>query len=274
MQSGYYRGSYPRLSTSAPDGKRPAEQDGVAVLQAIGVEAGDVGALRGLTSEQLRSLPEHGVSGAIPAIDGRYVVEDMWTSLRAGRLAAVPLMIGATDQETPRLPPEVMRQFRAITATFITPDDEPRLVIAYGGPDAYARHMISDFTFAGMLRSFARLHRAQGHPVYRYRFATLPAAAASKFEGLPHSGELPYVFGNLEASAWPTEPRDRVVSDAAMDYWVEFARSGAPTPHGRPAWPLDDAERIMLFDNDGARPVVDDRTPRYQSLAEVVDPRS
>jgi para-nitrobenzyl esterase len=274
VQSGYYRGSYPRLASTAPDGKRSAEQDGIELLRAIGVETDDVSALRGLTSAQLQALPPHGVSGGIPAIDGRYVVEDLWTSLRAGRVAAVPLMIGATDQETPRLPPEVMQQFRRITAAFITPDDEQRLVAAYGGPNAYEQHMISDFTFAAMLRSFAQFHRAQGHPTYRYRFAVLPEAAAATHAGLPHSGELPYVFGNLDASPWPVGARDRAVSDAALDYWVEFARSGKPAPRGKPAWPVADAERIMLFDNGGARAVVDDRAPRYRALAEVVDPRS
>jgi para-nitrobenzyl esterase len=189
-------------------------------------------------------------------------------------VAAVPLMIGATDQETPRLPPAVMQQFRRITAAFMTPQDDARLEAAYGGAAAYEQHMISDFTFAAMLRSFAQFHRAQGHPTYRYRFAVLPEAAAASHAGLPHSGELPYVFGNLDASPWPVGARDRAVSDAAMDYWVEFARSGVPAPRGRPAWPVDDAERIMLFDNDGARPVVDDRAPRYRALAEVVDPRS
>jgi para-nitrobenzyl esterase len=274
VQSGYYRGSYPRLASTAPDGKQAAEQDGVELLRAIGIEASDVPVLRGLTSAQLQSLPPHGVSGGIPVIDGRYVVEDMWTSLRAGRVAAVTLMIGATDQETPRLPPAVMQQFRRITAAFMTPQDDARLEAAYGGAAAYEQHMISDFTFAAMLRSFAQFHRAQGHPTYRYRFAVLPEAAAASHAGLPHSGELPYVFGNLDASPWPVGARDRAVSDAAMDYWVEFARSGVPAPRGRPAWPVDDAERIMLFDNDGARPVVDDRAPRYRALAEVVDPRS
>jgi len=274
VQSGYYRGSYPRLASTAPDGKRAAEQDGVELLKAIGVETEDVAVLRGLSSAQLQSLPPHGVAGGIPAIDGQYVVEDMWTSLRAGRIGKVPLMIGATDRETPRLPPDIMKQFRAITATFITPADEARLEAAYGGPAAYERHLISDFTFAGMLRSFAAFHRAQGHPTYRYRFAALPEAAAEKYEGLPHSGELPYVFGNPGAAQWPMGDRDRAVSDTAMDYWVEFARRGKPAPRGRPAWPLDDGDRIMLFDNAGARPVVDDRAARYRALAEVVDPRS
>ncbi len=125
-----------------------------------------------------------------------------------------------------------------------------------------------------MLRSFANYHLANGHPTYRYRFAAISDEAAKKFEGLPHSGELPYVFGTLESSPWKMTERDRSVSNVAMDYWVEFARSGRPTPKGRPAWPSAANDQIMLFDNEGATPQTDDRAPRYQALAEIVDPRS
>jgi para-nitrobenzyl esterase len=274
VQSGYYRGPYPRLAQPAPDGRQSAEQDGVELLRAIGVEAGDVATLRGLTAEQLQALPPHGLSGALPVIDGRYVTEDLWASLRRGRMAAVPLIVGATGQETPALPPQTRAQFRAALANFIPPEDEARLLPVYGGQEGLDQHLSSDFTFAGMMRSFANFHLANGHPTYRYRFATLPEAAATTLQGLPHSGELPYVFGTLDAAPWTMAARDRAVSEAAMDYWVEFARSGRPSPPGRPAWPSAAQEQIMLFDDAGAAPRTDDRATRYRALAEIVDPRS
>ena len=274
VQSGYYRGTYPRIAARAPDGRSSAEDDGVAALRAIGVEAGDVAALRSLTTQQLLSLPPHGASGAIPAIDGKFVVEDLWTSLRNNRMAAVPLIVGATGQETPALPPGVRAQSRAVLAKFISPEDEVRLLPIYGGQDALDLNLGSDFIFAATMHSLADIHLANKHPAYRYRFATLPDEAALTLKGLPHSGELPYVFGTLTTAPWKMQARDRAVSDAAMDYWVEFARSGSPTPPGRPAWPGAAGEQIMLFDNDGARPQTDDRSPRYRALAEIVDPRS
>ena len=274
VHSGYYRGSFPRLAETAPDGKRPAEQDGVELMKAIGVTADSAAALRNLTAAQILSLPDHGVSGGIPAIDGQYVLEDLWTSMRTGRMAPVPLIIGATSQETPRLPPAIQTSFRAIMAKFLTPADDAKLIPIYGGQEAYDFLLSSDFTFAAMLRSFANYHLANGHPTYRYRFAAISDEAAKKFEGLPHSGELPYVFGTLESSPWKMTERDRSVSNVAMDYWVEFARSGRPTPKGRPAWPSAANDQIMLFDNEGATPQTDDRAPRYQALAEIVDPRS
>lgn len=273
-QSGYYRGSYPRIAARAPDGRRSAEEDGIAALKAIGVATDDVAVLRGLTAQQLQALPPHGLNGAIPAVDGRYVIEDLWTTYRAGRDAPVPLLLGATSQETPPLTPEVRAQFRGALAAFIAPEDEVRLLPAYGGPEGLDASLSSDFGFAAMMRSLGNLRLANGHPTYRYRFAVLPDAAAVTLKGLPHSGDLPYVFGTLDAAPWKMAARDRAVSEAAMDYWVEFARTGRPTPAGRAAWPLAAEDMIMLFDNDGARPQVDDRAPRYRALAEIVDPRS
>jgi para-nitrobenzyl esterase len=274
VQSGYYRGSYPRLAERAPDGLSSAQDAGVAALKAIGVGTDDVAVLRGLTSAQLQSLPPYDLNGARPAIDGRYVVEDLWTTFRRGAEAPVPMIVGATGQETPPLPPEFRARFRSVISQFMTPEEEARLLPVYGGQDGLDLSLSPDFGFAAMMRSLAQLHLAHGHPAYRYRFATLPEAAAAKLKGLPHSGDLPYVFGTLDVAPWKMEARDHAVSEAAMDYWVEFARSGRPAPKGRPAWPSAADDRIMLFDNDGAKPVVDDRAARYQALAEIVDPRS
>jgi para-nitrobenzyl esterase len=274
VQSGYYRGSYPRLSTLAPDGQRPAESSGIDALAAIGVRTDDVAVLRALSSAQLRSLPAHDVNGARLAIDGQYVVEDLWTTFRAGRQAPVPLMLGATAQETPPMPPGLGARFAAARAQFLAPEEDAQLLPAYGSQEALDTSLASDLGFAAMMRSFGLLHLAHGYPAYRYRFAPLPDAAAPTLKGLPHGGDKPYVFGTLEAARWTMTVRDRAVSDAAMDYWVEFARSGRPAPAGRAAWPDASGDRIMLFDNEGARPLVDDRAVRYQALADIIDPRS
>lgn len=274
VQSGYYRGSYPRLSVTAPDGRRSAEHDGIAALGAIGVRTDDVAVLRGLSGAQLAALPPYDVNGARLTVDGQYVVEDLWATFRSGREAPVPLMIGATGQETPPLPPEFRAQFAKARAQFITAEDEPRLLPAYGDQETMDAHLAADMGFGAMMYTFAELHRAHGHPAYRYRFATLTEAAAKTPKGLPHSGDVPYVFGNLEAARWPMTARDRAVSDAAMDYWVEFARSGRPAPKGRAPWPTVAGDRIMLFGDDAATPVVDDRIGRYRAVAAVADPRS
>lgn len=274
VESGYWRGWFRRIADRAPDGRQSAEADGVASLKAIGVATDDVAVLRGLTPAQLQGFPSLGLNGGIPTIDGRYVVEEHWRTWREAREAPVPMIIGATSQETPPLPPEIRAQFRKVLEPFLSAADEASLVPAFGGQQVLDEHLSADFGFAAMHYSFAKLHRANGHPAYRYRFGTLPESARPQLEGVPHSGELPYVFGNLDASKWKMDARDRAVSEATMDYWVEFARSGRPAPQGRAAWPLADDDQIMLFDDAGARPVKDDRAPRYRALATLVDPKS
>ena len=93
-------------------------------------------------------------------------------------------------------------------------------------------------------------------------------------KGVPTGVDKPDVWGTLGAARWKMTVRDRAVSDAVMDYGVECARSGRPAPAGRPAWPDAAGDRIMLFDNEGARTQVDDRAARYQAVADIVDPRS
>jgi para-nitrobenzyl esterase len=219
-------------------------------------------------------MPPHGLSGAVFALDGQFVTEDLWEGWRKGHEAPVPLMLGATAMETPPPPPEMRAQFQSAVSKFISPDEQVRLIPAYGSQQVLDDHLSGDFVFGGVMRSLGNLHRAHGHAVYRYRFETLAEAARPKFKGLPHGGEIPYVFGTLDAANWKMEARDRVVADAAMDYWVEFARTGRPSPKGRAAWPSAAGEQIMLFDDAGAKPQVDDRAGRYRALAEIADPRS
>lgn len=52
--------------------------------------------------------------------------------------------------------------------------------------------------------------------------------------GIPHGGELPYVFGNFRS-----EPRteDVAVSRLIRRYWISFATRGDPNGPGLPTWP-------------------------------------
>lgn len=61
------------------------------------------------------------------------------------------------------------------------------------------------------------------------------------------------MFGTFDATppGWPTIQhilRERRISDAMLDYWTSFARTGRPTATGGPAWPLFAPGRnVMTF---------------------------
>jgi para-nitrobenzyl esterase len=274
-QSGYWRGPWARISVQAPDGRPSAEASGVKALASIGVETDSVQVLRKLTTEQLQDLPAHGFEGANFVLDGELLPEDLWAAFRAGHEAPVPLLIGATQLETPTsMTPEARRSVTKFLAPFISEQQQTDLVPVYGGREMLEQHLSSDFSFGAHAFSLARLHRSHGQPTYRYRFAAMSDAMAQQLAGTPHAGELPYVFGNLDQARWQMQPRDQAVSESTMAYWVAFARHGEPRPPGLPVLPPVDNDRILIISDDGPIVQIDHRAPRYRALAEIVDPRS
>src|SRR5205823_4031508 len=94
---------------------------------------------------------------------------------------------------------------------------------------------------------------AAGLPSYLYLWDHgYPAADQAGLHAF-HASELPYVFGNLEATPplWPKVPRtvgETKLSDAMLDYWTSFAKTGRPKSSGSAAWePFSNGQSYMHF---------------------------
>lgn len=95
-------------------------------------------------------------------------------------------------------------------------------------------------------RAAARI-TATGGRAWVYQFTRQRPGPGGEQLGAYHGTEIPYVFDMHDA--WlPTEDLDRVLTDAVMDYWIQFARSGDPNLPGRPAWPLYRAEQPAVME--------------------------
>ena len=92
-----------------------------------------------------------------------------------------------------------------------------------------AVQLITDGWFVQPARQFARAMDDSGSDVWMYHF-TKPV---SRWMGAAHAAEIRYVFGKLERPS----PEDAELSDAMMDYWVSFAKTGNPNVEGRRHWP-------------------------------------
>ena len=70
--------------------------------------------------------------------------------------------------------------------------------------------------------------------------------------GAYHSGELAYVFNNLDIVGLGWDGIDHKLSDTMAEYWVNFARNGNPNGPGLPDWPVYDssADVVQIFDED------------------------
>lgn len=218
-----------------------------------------------MTAEGLRAAPAEALLTPAPSfysdnliVDGRVLTEDVVEAFAAGRQAPVPLIMGTNSAEFWWIrPTEASAYGRAEDA--LTEQEHDALIEAYGGPQGYDAHIVSDLIFNEPVRHLSRLHAEAGHPTWLYRFDVVPASNPEPSGGATHASERPYVFDNLHTVGRPLQARDDRAAKAMAAYWTGFARTGAPAGAEVPVWPAFGGGRDMLleFTNDGpiARPM-------------------
>ncbi len=231
-----------------------AERNGTEFATTLG--ASSVADLRALPPQKLLAATR---GLAWPIVDGWVIPTDQYTLYAAKQFHDVPVLIGYNSDEgatfsRDRTAQDYVANVHKRYGTFA--DD---LLKAYppGDTDAVpksARDLTRDATFGWHTWIWARLQSQLGKsPVYYYYFdqhPDYPAGSPQAGHGAPHGREVPYVFGHIDQqrSEQPTAA-DRVISDAMVTYWTNFAKYGNPNGSGLPQWPAfsDKNPTLMYF---------------------------
>jgi len=245
VQSGYLY-TMPELHT-ANHGLPSAEDVGVYLADKLGAE--DIADLRAMEGQTLvdRTMAE----GYMPSgtVDGKTLTGQLIEIFDAGEQARVPLMAGFTSGEMRSLrgllaplpdgPSAYEEDIRSRYAEFA--DRYLGFYPADGDPDQTRLDATRDVIFTWAIERMVRQQAEIGQPSYQYYFThSYPAADEAEVPAF-HASEVPYVFGNLEGTPvnWPAIPdtnEERAVSEAMLDYWTSFARTGVPEAANGPDW--------------------------------------
>ena len=93
--------------------------------------------------------------------------------------------------------------------------------------------IISVYWFIMPHNSWSNMALNNGEPVYRYMFTK-----ENGYHGTYHSGEIVYAYGNLEKQNKPYayDEKDKTLSEAMVNYWCNFVKTGNPNGTGLKEW--------------------------------------
>lgn len=241
---------------------------GLASAEAAGAALGDKAGAK--TADQLRktNIVKLFLAGMAtgwqpePVIDGVVLTRQLADTFARGEQAKAAVLAGFNEGEIRSLmflmPPapktseayvaDVRKRFGAKADAYLA---------VYPGTDPKADVMASIrdglYGFAAQYLVQQQAAIGQGAYLYYFRHAT-PAQKARDLAAF-HASEIPYVFGQLgkEGPNWPrapSTPEEAALSDAMLNYWVSFVRTGVPTAPGETAWPRFSAQARGYLDID------------------------
>jgi para-nitrobenzyl esterase len=233
------------------------EQSGAAFAEKLGVQGTDAAAakaLRALTWAELTGnvAPIGAAEQLLPMADGKMIKGSAADGFARGAEAHVPYLLGGNSDEASL----TRRGLNAADRLAAIQQHREAFLAAYdpnhtGDADRIIARWITDTSISEPDRDLARLHAQHGNPTFVYHFSYTPAAQRATTFGLPHGGELAYVFDTPRAT--PFDDEGKAVAAAANKYWAQFAKTGDPDSAGGALWPRFTAadEYVMEFPASG-----------------------
>ncbi|GAA1306574.1 carboxylesterase/lipase family protein [Saccharothrix xinjiangensis] len=254
-----------------PNGAEEAESVADRFLRSAGLDRSTAAELLTAPAEQVlrrqaafcaTTMPDK-LGGQLfkPVVDGDLLPTGLLDAVRAGRTAAVPLVVGANRDDArtatgvgpPR--PVLEHVVGALLTGLGHPVRETLADYAAPGRDPLV-DVMTDWVFHRPATELADAHARAGGAVWAYRFDWCPDPAERPL-GACHSMELPFVFDALDhlgaTDLYGSAP-PRHLARRVNGAWARFARTGDPDPG---AWPRYGEDRVTMVFDDESRAVAD-----------------
>lgn len=196
-----------------------------------------------------------------PILDGVYLSENERDVFKAHRQAMLPMIVGSNLDEGSLLTKDwaikslddyvglMKSNFNALSS------DALALYPAEAEKEIRSRvaELFGDTQFNYGTRLLAQSNSNQISNTWRYLFAK---RRPSQIDGPHHGQEVAHVFGNLSAKVTPVENdydhQDEYISQAMLNYWVQFAYIGNPNQLGLPDWSKYEigSDNMIVFQSD------------------------
>uniref|UniRef100_UPI0025EF6BAA carboxylesterase family protein n=1 Tax=uncultured Caulobacter sp. TaxID=158749 RepID=UPI0025EF6BAA len=220
-----------------------------------------------------------------PVIDGVTLPRQLVETFARGEQAKADVLAGFNEGEIRSLP-FLMPPAPATSAAYVA-DVRKRFGVkadaylaVYPGADPKADVMASirDGLYGFAAQHLVRQQAAAGQGGYLYYFRHSTLAQKARDLAAFHASEIPYVFGQVGEGAklgpnWPRPPltaQETALSDAMLNYWVSFVRTGVPAAPGETAWPRFTAKERGYLDIDARPAAARDLQPAAHGWADAL----
>ena len=213
--------------------------------------------LRAIPAKQLLTLPLAKTT-TMPIIDGVSLTEKTQVAMAKGDYQHVPLVIGSNSDEAGFFPPAWAASVKEKLGK-LWPQAE-QLTDGYGTHSIKNKEFqLATDIFATMnTRRFATSSVNATQTTWRYYFSYISPGDNRGFPGAIHTGEIPYVFGNIDQLPFQAVPEDKALANNMMERWVHFAKHGNPNPIAFGTWPQynpQQKETLWKIDVHGEQPI-------------------